>query len=36
MEQLPDPDNRVTLDPQAKDIYGVPLPRLAPIAWTTM
>jgi choline dehydrogenase-like flavoprotein len=29
MEQLPDPDNRVTLDPQAKDIYGVPLPRLA-------
>ena len=29
MEQLPDPENRVTLDPQAKDIYGVPLPRLA-------
>jgi choline dehydrogenase-like flavoprotein len=29
MEQLPDPENRVTLDPEAKDIYGVPLPRLA-------
>jgi len=29
MEQLPDPENRVTLDPTAKDIYGVPLPRLA-------
>jgi choline dehydrogenase-like flavoprotein len=29
IEQLPDPENRVTLDSQAKDIYGVPLPRLA-------
>lgn len=29
IEQLPDPENRVTLDPQEKDIYGVPLPRLA-------
>ena len=29
VEQLPDPDNRVTLDPDEKDIYGVPLPRLA-------
>ena len=29
MEQLPDPDNRVTLDPNEKDMYGVPLPRLA-------
>jgi choline dehydrogenase-like flavoprotein len=29
VEQLPDPENRVTLDPDDKDIYGVPLPRLA-------
>lgn len=29
IEQLPDPDNRVTLDPTEMDIYGVPLPRLA-------
>jgi choline dehydrogenase-like flavoprotein len=28
LEQLPDPDNRVTLDPDASDIYGVPLPRI--------
>ena len=28
-EQLPDPGNRVTLDPGEKDVYGVPLPRLA-------
>jgi hypothetical protein len=26
---LPDPENRVTLDPGEKDMYGVPLPRLA-------
>jgi choline dehydrogenase-like flavoprotein len=29
LEQLPEPDNRVTLDPDETDIYGVPLPRLA-------
>ncbi|MPZ38503.1 MAG: GMC family oxidoreductase [Rhizobiales bacterium] len=29
IEQLPDPENRVTLDPDEKDIYGVPLPRIA-------
>jgi glucose dehydrogenase len=29
VEQLPDPENRVTLDPGEKDIYGVPLPSLA-------
>jgi choline dehydrogenase-like flavoprotein len=29
LEQLPEPDNRVTLDPSASDIYGVPLPRIA-------
>lgn len=29
VEQLPDPQNRVTLDPNESDIYGVPLPRLA-------
>lgn len=29
IEQLPDAGNRVTLDPDKKDIYGVPLPRLA-------
>jgi choline dehydrogenase-like flavoprotein len=28
-EQLPDPQNRVTLDPGETDVYGVPLPRLA-------
>jgi choline dehydrogenase-like flavoprotein len=29
LEQLPEPGNRVTLDPDASDIYGVPLPRIA-------
>jgi choline dehydrogenase-like flavoprotein len=29
LEQLPEPENRVTLDPGASDIYGVPLPRIA-------
>jgi glucose dehydrogenase len=29
MEQLPEPQNRITLDPNASDIYGVPLPRIA-------
>jgi choline dehydrogenase-like flavoprotein len=29
VEQLPDPENRITLDPDEKDMYGVPLPRLA-------
>ena len=29
VEQLADPDNRVTLDPDERDIYGVPLPRIA-------
>jgi choline dehydrogenase-like flavoprotein len=29
VEQLPDPENRVTLDPRETDMYGVPLPRLA-------
>src|SRR5262249_7292835 len=29
VEQLPDPENRVTLDPEAKDFYGVPVPRIA-------
>jgi glucose dehydrogenase len=28
IEQLPDPENRVTLDPDQKDVYGVPRPRL--------
>jgi choline dehydrogenase-like flavoprotein len=28
LEQLPDPENRVTLDKE-KDMYGVPLPRIA-------
>ena len=28
-EQLPHPDNRVTLDPDKQDIYGVPLPHIA-------
>lgn len=27
-EQLPDPDNRVSLHPSKKDIYGVPLPHI--------
>ena len=29
MEQLPDPQNRVTLANGTSDIYGVPLPRIA-------
>ncbi len=29
VEELPDPENRVTLDPQEVDAYGVPLPRIA-------
>jgi choline dehydrogenase-like flavoprotein len=29
LEQLPEPQNRVTLDAGAFDIYGVPLPRIA-------
>lgn len=29
VEQLPDPENRVTLDPRDRDLYGVPLPRIA-------
>lgn len=29
VEQLPDPGNRVTLDPTKRDTYGVPLPRLS-------
>jgi hypothetical protein len=29
VEQLPDPENRITLDRGEKDMYGVPLPRLA-------
>ena len=29
VEQLPHPDNRLTLDPNEQDMYGVPLPRLA-------
>ncbi len=29
MEQEPDPDNRVSLDKDAKDMYGVPLPHIA-------
>ena len=28
IEQLPEPQNRVTLDPREKDFYGVPLPQL--------
>jgi choline dehydrogenase-like flavoprotein len=28
VEQLPDAQNRVTLDPSERDMYGVPLPRL--------
>lgn len=29
VEQLPDPGNRVTLDPTRRDMYGVPLPQLS-------
>jgi glucose dehydrogenase len=29
VEQLPDPENRVALDADERDMYGVPLPRLA-------
>jgi glucose dehydrogenase len=29
IEQLPDPENRVSLDRDKSDIYGVPLPRIA-------
>lgn len=29
LEQLPDPDNRVTLDKDEVDIYGVPLPHIS-------
>lgn len=29
VEQLPEPGNRVSLDPDKRDVYGVPLPRLA-------
>ncbi len=29
IEQFPDPENRVTLDPDQRDMYGVPRPRLA-------
>jgi choline dehydrogenase-like flavoprotein len=29
VEQPPDPENRVTLDPTEKDFYGVPVPRVA-------
>ena len=29
VEQLPDANNRVTLDSERRDIYGVPLPRLS-------
>jgi choline dehydrogenase-like flavoprotein len=28
VEQLPEPDNRVTLDANERDMYGVPLPRI--------
>ncbi len=28
VEQLPDPDNRVSLHPTERDMYGVPVPRL--------
>jgi glucose dehydrogenase len=28
MEQLPDPENRVSLDPAALDMYGIPRPKL--------
>ncbi len=29
IEQLPAPNNRVTLDPERRDLYGVPRPRIA-------
>ena len=29
MEQEPDPDNRVSLDKSARDLYGVPLPHIS-------
>ncbi|MFO1147995.1 MAG: GMC family oxidoreductase [Alsobacter sp.] len=29
VEQLPDPGNRLTLDPTDRDVYGVPVPRIA-------
>ena len=29
IEQLPNAGNRVTLDPEKRDVYGVPLPRLS-------
>lgn len=29
VEQLPDRENRVSLDPSKRDVYGVPLPRLS-------
>ncbi len=29
IEQLPDPQNRVSLDPDKRDAYGVPRPRIA-------
>lgn len=29
VEQLPMPDNRISLDPDKRDFYGVPLPRIA-------
>jgi hypothetical protein len=28
VEQPPDPDNRVTLSPKDRDMYGVPLPQI--------
>lgn len=28
VEQYPDPENRVSLDPDARDVYGVPVPRI--------
>jgi choline dehydrogenase-like flavoprotein len=28
VEQMPDPENRVTLDPNARDMYGVPPPQI--------
>jgi choline dehydrogenase-like flavoprotein len=27
-EDLPDPDNRVTLDPELRDAHGIPAPRI--------
>lgn len=29
LDQLPDPENRIVLDPERKDAYGVPLPRIS-------